>query len=124
MKGSSSDQGAPRRVGVSLDQLTRALGAPPATVMEAVFSGWEDLVGPAVASHARPVSLRRGVLVVSVDEAAWGSELRYRARDLLARIAERAGSGAPDAMVVRVRPGGRRGSEPSVVNLADRNSAP
>ncbi|MDQ3570057.1 MAG: DUF721 domain-containing protein [Actinomycetota bacterium] len=107
MKGpSSSDQGAPRRVGVSLDHLTRTLGAPPAAVMEAVFSRWEDVVGPAIASHARPLSLQGGLLVVIVDEAAWGSELRYRARDLLARIAERVGPGAPDAMAVRVRPGG------------------
>ncbi|MDQ3573911.1 MAG: DUF721 domain-containing protein, partial [Actinomycetota bacterium] len=89
-----------------------------------VFARWEDLVGPVIASHSRPVSLQGGVLVVGVEEAAWGSELRYRARDVLARIAESAGPGAPDALVVRVRPGGGRGTDPSVVDLADRNSAP
>lgn len=97
---------------------------PSAAVMEAVFSRWSALVGPAVATHARPVSVRGDVLVVNVDDAAWGSELRYRAHDLLCRIAESTGGGSPTRMEVRIRPRDGEGRDPSVVKFGDRNSAP
>jgi len=93
-------------------------------VLETVFSRWSELVGPTVAAHTRPASLRGGVLVVNVDEPAWGSELRYRAQDLLSKIAGSLGHGSPTRMEVRVRPPSTRGREPSVVNSAHRNSAP
>ncbi len=114
----------PRPLKASLDHVTRALGLPSATALASVFSQWSDLVGPAVATHARPASLRDGVLVVDVDDPAWGSELRYRAQDTLSKIADRVGHGSPSRMEVRVRPRGTRGRDPSVVNFAHRNSAP
>ena len=94
----------PWPVGASLDRLTRALGAPPAPVLEKVFSRWAEVVGPAIAGHARPASLRGGVLVVAVDEPAWGSELRYLAPQLLSRIEAAVGPGAVRSLEVRVRP--------------------
>jgi predicted nucleic acid-binding Zn ribbon protein len=97
---------------------------PPATVLETVFSQWSDLVGPAVATHANPASLRGGVLVVNVDDPAWGSELRYRAHEMLSKIAAGVGRGAPTRMEVRIRPRSTRGRDRSVVKFAHRNSAP
>ena len=38
-------------------------GAPRARLLAAVFSRWEELVGPEIAHHAQPRSLRDGVLV-------------------------------------------------------------
>jgi len=102
-------------VGASLDHVTRVLGVRSASVLETVFSQWSELAGPAVATHARPVSLRDGVLVVNVDDGAWGSELRYRARDMLSKIAAAAGPGSPTRMEVRVRPPSTRGRDTSVV---------
>ncbi len=114
----------PRPVAASLDHVTRALGMPSAAVLEAVFSQWPDLVGPTAAANARPSSLRGGVLVVTVDDPAWGSELRYRAQDILASIAGSVGRGSPTRMEVRVRSRSTRGRGSSVVNFAHRNSAP
>ena len=105
----------PRPVGASLDRVVAALGAPPAPVLEAVFGCWADLVGPAVAAHARPASLAGGVLVVNVDEPAWGSELRYLAPQLLSRIAAALGTGTVTRMEVRVRPRPTRGEGSPVV---------
>ncbi len=91
--------------------------------MERVFSQWPDLVGPTVAAHSRPASLRRGVLVVNVDDPAWGGELRYRAQDMLSKMADSLGRDSPTRMEVRVRPRSTQGREPSVVNFPYRNSA-
>ena len=98
----------PRPLGASMDQVTRALGMPSRAVVENVFSRWSALVGPVIASHAHPVSLRDDLLVVNVDDPTWGTELRYRAQELLARIAGNVGHGSPTRMEVRVRPPGSR----------------
>lgn len=102
--GEAGVGGGPRRVGASLDHVARLLGLPTSTVLETVFADWDHLVGPALASHARPVSLTGGVLVVSVDDPAWGSELRYLSTDVLSVIAARVGDAAPRRMDVRVLP--------------------
>lgn len=78
----------PRRVADSLDRVASSLGAPSADVLTAVFNGWTDVVGEAVARHCRPLSLRGNVLVVGADEPAWAAELRWLEADLLARLAE------------------------------------
>jgi predicted nucleic acid-binding Zn ribbon protein len=76
----------PRPVSASLDQVTQALGAPRAQVLASLFSRWEQLVGREIAAHARPRSLRAGVLSISVDQPAWATQLRFLAGDLLARL--------------------------------------
>jgi predicted nucleic acid-binding Zn ribbon protein len=76
----------PRPVSETLDHLARRLGGPRTSVLSAVFSRWEDLVGADIAAHARPVSLRQGTLVLAVDHPAWATQLRYMTGDLVARI--------------------------------------
>ena len=87
----------PLAVSSSLDRLARRLGAPPPSVASAVFARWEEMVGPQVAAHATPRSLRGGVLVIAVDEPAWATQLRMLSADLLARLA----AAAPDPSAVR-----------------------
>src|SRR5690606_4462307 len=67
----------PAPLGQPLDRLLRNLGAPPAKAVRSVFDDWVEVVGEPVASNARPVSLRRGRLVVAVPDAAWATQLRY-----------------------------------------------
>jgi predicted nucleic acid-binding Zn ribbon protein len=74
-------------VAESLDRVTRAMGAPRAQLLAAVFAHWEQLVGPDIAAHAQPRSLRRGVLLVAADQPAWATQLRFMSGDLLHRIA-------------------------------------
>ncbi len=92
----------PRRVGESLDRVSRSLGGPPATVLSRLFASWPELVGEAVAAHAQPRTLRHGVLVVMVDEPAWATQLRWLEARLLERVAEVAGEGVVSAIEVRV----------------------
>lgn len=102
-----------RRMGPDEDPLpvSEALGAvadrigagPPAIVLE-VFSRWEQLVGPAVSTHVRPLRLDGETLIVAVDHPAWSLEVQRLGTDLLARIRDECGAqGAPRNIEVRVR---------------------
>jgi len=92
------------RVGDDLERLVRDLAGVAPVSMHGVFDRWEEAVGPAVAAHARPVSLEAGRLVVAVDEPGWATQLRYLGADLLARLAQVAGEGAVTSVEVRVKP--------------------
>ena len=98
----------PRPVAESLDRVTRALGAPQARVLAALFSRWEELVGPEIAQHAEPRSVRDGVLVLVVDQPAWATQLRYLVPELLARI--RAGVSGSGVTEIQIRVAGEAGS--------------
>ena len=91
----------PRPVAASLGRLAASLGAPPPKVLGAVFSHWERVVGPDVAAHAQPVSLRDGVLVIAADHPAWASQLTYLQDDLLRQV--QAAAGSEDVIEVQVR---------------------
>jgi predicted nucleic acid-binding Zn ribbon protein len=102
----SEDGVPPKRVGEVLDRITQSLGVGRASTLPKVFSAWDDLVGPQVAAHARPRSLRDGVLAVAVDQPAWATQLRYLEADLLRRIADVVGEGVVTRVEVRVAPPG------------------
>jgi predicted nucleic acid-binding Zn ribbon protein len=94
----------PRQVGDSLDRVTRSLGLPAARALNKVFAHWVDVVGEQVAAHARPLSLRRGRLLVGVDHPGWATQLRYLESDLIGRFAQVAGDGVVTAIDLRVTP--------------------
>ena len=94
----------PRPVGESLDRLTRSFGGPSAQSLSTIFAAWSEVVGPSIAEHARPLSLRGATLVVGVREPIWRTQLTYLEGDLLRRLGEVVGVGVVDRIEVRVRP--------------------
>ncbi len=83
------------------------IGAGPAPVVARIFSGWEELVGPAMASHVRPVRVDGPTLVVAVDHPAWVTQVRALAPDILAKVQAATGPDAPiSRLETRVRPSG------------------
>lgn len=92
----------PRPVSDSLESLARRLGAPTASALGAVFSRWEEAVGPEVAAHSRPVAVTGGVLRVAVDHPGWATQLRYLATTLLGRVEEVAGAGVVRRIDIQV----------------------
>ena len=50
---------------------------------------WEAVVGKRAASHTKPVSLRKSVLKVNVDESAWLYELTLEKKEILRKLEER-----------------------------------
>jgi predicted nucleic acid-binding Zn ribbon protein len=93
-----------RPVGESLAGLAKRLGAPPPALLTAVFAGWEDLVGPAIAAHAKPLSVSGRVLVIGADHPGWATQLRYLSADLLRRLADGAGPGQIERVEIRIVP--------------------
>ena len=47
---------------------------------------WDNAVGKKIAKHARPSSIKRGVLVVKVSDSVWVQELEFRAHEIRERI--------------------------------------
>lgn len=87
----------PRRLGESLARYRTALSR--------VLEVWREVVGESVAGHAQPVAVRKGTLVVDVDDPVWATQLRWLGDDLLGRLAEAVGSPVAERLEIRV---GRR----------------
>lgn len=91
-------------VGDTVDRVLRALGAPPSSTLHAVFDDWPGVVGEAIASASRPLSLDDGRLVLAVVDGGWATQLRWMEPELLATIATHVGEGSVRSIEVRVRP--------------------
>ena len=92
----------PKKLSELLDRTTKRLGGPSSGTTSAVFSRWEQVVGPDIAGHARPVSLHRGALVLAVDHPAWATQLRYMTSELLTRVGEATGGSEVSEIQIRV----------------------
>lgn len=64
---------------------TARLGIPSPEATGRVWSAWGEIVGPGVAAHAEPTSLRNGVLRVRADSPAWATEIGYLADEIRSR---------------------------------------
>jgi predicted nucleic acid-binding Zn ribbon protein len=93
------------RIGDALGEVASHLGAGRADVVGVVFGRWDDVVGPAIAAHVRPVRVDGVTLVVSADHPAWATQLRHLAPDILARLGDVCGTqNALQRLDVKVRP--------------------
>ncbi len=93
----------PRPVNASLDAVSRRLGMKDARGLGGLFAHWEELVGPGIAAHVKPVRVDAESLVVSVDHPAWATQVRQLGDDLLDRVAEEIGVVRPARLEIRVR---------------------
>jgi predicted nucleic acid-binding Zn ribbon protein len=68
-----------------------------------VFHQWAQIVGPDIAKHAQPVSLKNNLLVVAVDHPVWLQELsRFYKPLLLQKVRDRIGKTAVRDIVFRI----------------------
>ena len=56
-----------------------------------VWARWQEIVGPGMATHCRPSSLREGVLRLRTDSPTWATEVGYLAEDIRRKVNEMAG---------------------------------
>ena len=96
----------PRKIAEILDRTSARLGGPTASTASTIFARWEELVGADIAGHARPVSLHDRVLVLAVDQPAWGAQLRFMTGELLTRIAD--ATGGSEVAEIRIRVAGEK----------------
>jgi predicted nucleic acid-binding Zn ribbon protein len=98
--------GEPQPVRDTVDRLVQSWGAGSAGTTRSLFADWDDIVGPQLAHHVRPRSLRQGTLVLAVTDPAWATQLRFLEAELLERIRAATASSEVSAIQVRVvRPG-------------------
>lgn len=109
--GSRDDERDPQSLGRLASRLSADRGWAPRLATGSVFGRWAELVGEEVAEHARPESLRDGVLTVQADSTAWATQLRLLQRQLLARLASGLGDGVVTGMRIHgpSAPSWRRG---------------
>lgn len=88
-----------------LPAATGRLGIPSPEATGRIWASWRDIVGPDVAAHAEPTSLRDGILRVRVDSPAWATEISYLAGEIRSRA--NAVTGKPLVSEVRVWSGPR-----------------
>lgn len=91
------------KVGESLAELTRQLGTAPPDTLSAIFSRWSEVVGEAVAAHARPERTDGDSLIVCVDSPAWASHLRTLAPRVISQLHDATGSDQVSRLVVRMK---------------------
>ena len=79
--------GYERKVSDVVGRVLKKAGIEDRVSHEHIAVEWESTVGVFLATHSRPVALRRGVLIVAVLQAAvrYDMERRHK-RDILARL--------------------------------------
>jgi predicted nucleic acid-binding Zn ribbon protein len=94
---------APRQAGEAF-RVARDMAAPK-TGLASVQAGWSGAVGAQIAEVAEPISERAGTLTVECTNAMWAQELDLMQSQLLERLREALGEGAPEAIKFRVARG-------------------
>ena len=69
-----------------LKTVIKALGPGGRVSEEEMAEAWEEAVGAQAATHSRPVSLRRGELIVNVDGSSWLYELTLKKRGITEKL--------------------------------------
>lgn len=103
--------GGPRSVHEALEALADRLGVTGVASFGAVFTRWDEIAGGALSAHVRPLRLRSGVLVVTVDHPAWATQVKMLSATLLDRVAE-VGGARPERLEIVVRDAPRRPPTP------------
>jgi predicted nucleic acid-binding Zn ribbon protein len=80
-------------LGALLGELVEEQGWTARAKAADVMARWPDLVGPDIAEHCTPTSLRDGTLVLVAESTAWATQLRLLQRQLLSRLRTRLGDG-------------------------------
>lgn len=107
-----TQRGVPTRIGDVLDRTMRSLGTPTSVVgIEIIFERWGEVVGEVMAERTRPVHLDGGTLVISCDEPAIATHVRYLETAIVDRLADLAGERRIEKIQLRVA-STRRGPRP------------
>lgn len=94
----------PTPVRISIGEFAQKMGLDKPYETAQLFGRWVSIVGSDVAAKCQPVWLKQGVLSVRTTSAAWASELRYLAPELIRRVNSELGSSIVTQIKAAVRP--------------------
>ena len=99
-------------IGQVIPALMKRMGLKEQHTIGMALEDWPAIVGPAVAAHTRPGSVKYGRMVVFVDSAVWLSELtRGGGREqMLANVRKKLGYETVKSLVLQPDPDGPRRS--------------
>ncbi len=93
---------APRPAAGAVGRLVGQL--EPQTPLSALQRAWPAAVGPALAPHATPVSVREGEAVVQCSSGMWAEEVALLQGEILERLTAELGPGAVRVLRCRATP--------------------
>lgn len=79
----------PSRLGSVADVLAIQGNWGPHLKLAQLEYHWDEVVGPGIAAHSRPVGYANGTLTIRTESAVWATQLTYLIPQLKAKIAER-----------------------------------
>jgi predicted nucleic acid-binding Zn ribbon protein len=97
-----SAAGAPEGVATALSRILSGIDLAPAALSAEIARRWEEIVGPEVAAHCRPVGLKGEVLHAEVESSVWCQQLQLRTPEILVALRGAVGDSAPTALRLRV----------------------
>ena len=92
----------PEAIGALLPSVLRELGFDEMARVLRIAECWQEALGPELAPHCRPETLRGDVLEASVDSSVWCQQLQLRAPEILAGLRRVLGDDAPSKLRLRV----------------------
>jgi len=90
--GAGPDDRDPQPFGALVSRVSRDRGWSSRLTDATVLGRWPQLVGPDIADHCTPISLRDGELVLQAESTAWATQLRQLQRQLVRRLADAVGN--------------------------------
>jgi hypothetical protein len=74
------------RAGDLVDRLLKGFGLDDRLQQYRALIIWEEVVGPQIAAHTRPVRIRDGILEINVDQPTWMQQLQLMKPKILAQL--------------------------------------
>ena len=84
--GSGPDERDPQLLSSAIPRMIEDRGWSVPAAVGGVMGRWGEIVGSHISAHCRPVEFADGILTVRTDSAAWATELRLMAPQLLAKL--------------------------------------
>jgi hypothetical protein len=91
-----------------LGDVGRGFGLASPVETGLVWARWSEIVGPSVAAHAEPSSLKGGVLRVCADSPTWATEIGYLRDEIRASVNRTVGLELVHEVRVWTGPGAER----------------
>jgi predicted nucleic acid-binding Zn ribbon protein len=92
--------GDPELLSGILDNLVEDRGWDSGLAEGNLFAQWEEIVGDEVATHAQPISLLDGRLLIQTSSTAWATQLTLVQDQILAKIRASAPGATVDSLSI------------------------
>ena len=90
---SGEDSRDPKPLDGVISYLIRSRGWKEPVAVSSVMARWSELVGPELATHAKPTRFENAVVDVQCDSTAWATQLRLMRNQIVQMFARELGEG-------------------------------